>query len=862
MALEELIVEWSKERPSWQREVMRRIAAGDALTDDQYDLLVENLMAAKEVPAGPFGLQQLPQPKADDMPVRLVSVSKAEHVNALESKDPLTFEPTGLTVVYGDNGSGKSGYARLLKRVTRARHQEDVLTDVFRDTSLAQPSAVLAVRIGQAEHSLDWPKSSLPELQRMLFYDAACGSDYISSESDFPYRPSALFVMDGLIEVCVAIRARIDSRILNNSLAANDLPPVAEEARPTAAGKFLGALSASTSIAALDALIAEFDTATETIDQLSAEEASLHGADTADARHQLNRRIEKIETLRKHLENVDTMLGASALSVLQQNYDQLMILEEAAATLAHSFESEPLPGVGGAAWKALWEAARRFSKEYGYPNESFPFVGEQCRCVLCHQPLDGEARNRLDRFESFVRNNVQVRQQEARKRYEDRLGVIRTFTVSSEVVESILKDLRTTNSEVVNHIGELLVRYEQLRRKAIDGAIYADGGIPLREQDAIMSRLVEAREATAAAAETLAQPDGAQVQLRAVRARRVNLELLQQLKKSRPAIVSEVERLKERDALDAAKSAAATTGITKKILELSEDSITDVVRDTFTRETDRLRLERVTISRTRADKGTLLHQPKLVGARQQVTLPRVFSEGEQTALGLAAFFTEAHLDSSHSAIILDDPVTSLDHVRRGLVASRLTALAETRQVIVFTHDVAFVGDLKREANGKAVSIAERSVTRSRGDERKPGACSTVHPWKAKDVAARLGELRTRIVEIKKSSANWDQNFYDNTVALWAGDLSETWERIFSQEIVGQVLAEGGLEVRPMMVKILARFSENDQMEFQGSYSRVSQWAKRHDKSALVNYVAPDVVDLEVELARVETWFKRVKGYRA
>jgi lauroyl/myristoyl acyltransferase len=31
------------------------------------------------------------------------------------------------------------------------------------------------------------------------------------------------------------------------------------------------------------------------------------------------------------------------------------------------------------------------------------------------------------------------------------------------------------------------------------------------------------------------------------------------------------------------------------------------------------------IARTRADKGALLHQPKLVGARQQVTLPRVFS---------------------------------------------------------------------------------------------------------------------------------------------------------------------------------------------------------------------------------------------
>ncbi len=214
--------------------------------------------------------------------------------------------------------------------------------------------------------------------------------------------------------------------------------------------------------------------------------------------------------------------------------------------------------------------------------------------------------------------------------------------------------------------------------------------------------------------------------------------------------------MKEREALEAAKTAAATGPITNKILELSEESITDVVRDTFTRETERLRLERVTIARTRADKGALLHQPKLVGARQEVKLPRVFSEGERTALGLAAFFTEAHFDGSKSALILDDPVTSLDHIRRGLVAARLAVLAANRQVIVFTHDMAFVADLKRETSGRGVSITERSVTRSWPEIRKPGTCSNNHPWKVKDVPARLDELRRNLAQIKKEGATWDQ----------------------------------------------------------------------------------------------------------
>lgn len=863
MVLEELIVAWSEERPAWQREVMRRVAASEVLSDEDYDRLVEVIVEAKELPAGPFGLEQLPQAASEDLPVCLLAIERPEHVNAIESKEPLTFEPQGLTIVYGDNGSGKSGYARLLKRVTRARHREDVLTDVFRDTSLAQPTAALSVRIGEVEESLAWPESSRPELRRMLFYDAACGGAYIASESGFPFRPSALFVMDGLIEACVAVRARIDAKLTQNDASANQLPAVPEHLHESDAGRFLVSLSGHSSVEVLDALIARFDAANETIEALKNQEARLRGADTTKARQQLTRQSEKLAALRQHIESLDATIGKPHLAELQEHQAAVSSLEQATALLARSFEAEPLPGVGSSPWKALWEAALRFSTEHAYPDQGFPFLGSECRCVLCQQPLEAESRYRLVRFDEFVRNDTQVRLQTAQRAYEEKVKVVRDLTVSPEVVANILDDLEDTNHAVVADARELLSRYEAATEEMRE-ALSNQRAVPQVTIDhgPIVTRLTEASDAAKKAAEDLGSPEGIQKRLAATIARRAELELLDEVKKSRSAIVSEIARLKERDALEVAKSAAATTGITKKILELSEESITEVVRDTFTRETDRLRLERVTIARTRADKGALFHQPKLVGARQQVTLPRVFSEGEQTALGLAAFFTEAHLDGSKSALILDDPVSSLDHIRRGLVATRLAALAESRQVILFTHDVAFVADLKREAGARGVSVAERSVLRSRADERKPGACTMKHPWKAKDVPARLDELRQDLSRIKREVSAWDEKQYEEAVALWAGNLSETWERIFSQEIVGPILAEGGLEVRPMMVKVLVRFSDDDHREFEGSYGRASQWAKRHDKSAAVNYVAPDIDTLDEELCLVDGWFKRVKGYKA
>ena len=110
----------SKERPAWQREVMRPVAVADVFSDEDYDRLVETSLQPRSFLSAVFGLEQLPQATPEDLPVRLVSIEKPEHVNALESKEPLTFELRGLTIIYGDNASGKSGYARLLKRIARA----------------------------------------------------------------------------------------------------------------------------------------------------------------------------------------------------------------------------------------------------------------------------------------------------------------------------------------------------------------------------------------------------------------------------------------------------------------------------------------------------------------------------------------------------------------------------------------------------------------------------------------------------------------------------------------------------------------------------------------------------------------------
>lgn len=823
--------------------------------------LVDATVADEPIGDADLELGQLTASAAEVPPVSLHSISEPTHVNALSTTKPLTFPERGLTVVYGDNGSGKSGYARLLKRITRSRHNEDVLSDVFRATAADQPGANVAVNVGDRLVHAVWPDTELPELRSMLFYDSSCGSAYIADEADFPYRPYALFVMDGLIEACNVVNGLVEAKLAENARAARSFPSAPAEAPETDAGKFLAHLSADSSIERFDRLMERLEEPGMSAATVESQEATLRSADPRQARGSLERSAERLDFLCEHIAGVDSGLGGAATADAVRSRDELERLREAAEHHANSLRSEALTGIGNSSWRVLWESAQRFSETHAYPERPFPVTGAGSRCVLCLQELSETGRDVLSRLDRFVRNDVQIRWSDARAKHEALQTSRNSLQILSDAVDSHLRELEASHPAEVRSVRGLLAKYEAVQRSEPTVESSRTAGAATAEAENVIARLRSAAREARTLAAGLGDHEITRGRLLALGAKRREIELLTQMRAARESIAAEIARLRVRRRLEDLKQAANTGPITRKSAELSADTITDVIRDRFTRETERLGLDRVTIAKTRASKGALLHQPKLVGARQSTTLARVFSEGERSALGLAACFTEASLHELESALILDDPVTSLDHIHRERVANRLADFAETRQVVVFTHDVAFVADLKGAAARKNVVVTERSVSRSRAGERLPGLCADTHPWKAKDVQERIGELRTDLARLNKQSEGFDDRQYEDAVAGWAGKLSETWERIFSQEVVGQVLAEGGLEVRPKMVRVLARFSSDDHLEFDGSYARVSRWARRHDKSALVNYVAPSLTELEKELELVDQWFRRVRGYK-
>ena len=847
------VLDWAATRPWWQQQAIVKLASGAEYTDEDYAELVEALLKEPPEPPAAGWLDGIQQPPETSSPtVILRSIRDVRNVNRLTNGEILTFAPTGITVVFGTNGSGKSGYARLVKTLVRTRDHEQILPDIFSDAGGPQ-SACLEYAWGGEQKSVMLSEAAPAELQQISFYDERCGDLYVTKEGEARFRPSALGLLDGLIEVCDGVRQRLDVRTAANARGASQLPAVSAE---TEAGKFLLELSGATSDALLAAKCTIDDEAAQRLETTRAEALRLRATNPAREAARLERLAQAFEELSLHLNSLQSELGIEAEADLREKRHLARQARELAdAAAAASSIEEPIDGVGSLEWRAMWSAAQRYSEKFAYQAHSFPHTAEGSVCVLCQQPLGEEARTRLRRFHEMMLDSTEAEAKSAAARSESRVHKLDAVTPMSAASAVSLSVLEPANPEVHAEVKSALDAWSR-RLEALKAAVPA----PPCPDAELAPRLRDASQRLSAEA-SLINPAAFDDTIFALEKDARELEAKMLLANSAEEIRAERDRRREYDLLAEARRQTDTRGISRALGDLTSTYVTIVVQDRFSRESQDLRVDSVTLLGKGVKHGSVLHRPEFVGASIRAELPQVPSEGEQTALGLSGFFVEAQLDASKSAIVLDDPVTSLDHLRRDVVADRLARFARDRQVVVFTHDMAFAASLKKRAASRGVIITERTIERSLADG-QPGVVHLKHPWAIKDTKERLDQLGTEIARLKKRVAAGDLtgDAYDDAVSQWAGRLSQTWERIISQEIADYLLDRSTLHVSVTMLKIAERISREDNQELQESYGRCSGWT-RHDQDVALNYVPPALDELEVELERVKAWHKRVVQYR-
>lgn len=849
MTIESDIAAWALTRPPWQQDVLLDLATGNPLDSKSISRLVDEILSGARQRVSKPADGSLQIKSSDEGQVSLVSITNLRGVNALVEGQRLELASIGLTVIYGNNGSGKSGYARLIKAMVSARHRADVLPNVFRETATL-PGGSLHYKVAGHSYQHDFPDAPPAELLKMSFYDEHCGDEYLTKGSTISYRPSALTLLDGLIRVCDEVRAEFDARITTNEKDALLL-----ELNPeTKAHSFFQSMSAATSIDGLGEAVEVPPGTVERLGMLLQEEARLNATDPRHEKERLEVLARQIGFLGQELHSLSEALGSDRARSRDKLRQKATSSREAASiAAADTFENDPLPGVGSETWRTLWEAARNYSLAEAYPTHDFPHTSGGAVCALCQQALDDPAKARLMRFDKYMKDTTES---DARSALDKLVASIEELDALDFSRPALLQALNSYDPRLGAETTQLLTTLKEHR----DASVlylwdFEETPTPLPEVDTVEKLVAEAE----ALRERARRTDIPQfhADLKSIREEKTELQAQLRLAESSNKLAGEVKRMKRLETLKTGRASTDTKSITLKISALTREYANDRVLEQFVRETTGMRLTRVTLQNLGARKGQINQKPSLVGAHKGVAARSVLSEGEQSALGLAGFFTEAELDPTKSAIIFDDPVTSMDHVRRDKVADRLSRLAKQRQVVVFTHDVSFTGDLTAAADRHGVPLSERSIE-LRGAE--PGVCTNSFPWNSKDFGLRIEHLTKELARLKRDRLRLQQRDWEEHVALWAGYLSETWERSVTTEVLNRVFDRGQSQVRMKQFRLLASITEDDDKDLQTGYGMTSTWSRRHDNSPVTNYVAPEPDELEIELKRISNWRRRIKKY--
>lgn len=262
MAIIREIHAWSKDLADWQQDAIARLYADRTLTssdvDDLYALAKAEAGIADEDNRVPRKL-----PDADVAPpldptrlVQLVAVKDLINVNALAHGERLPISPTGLTVIYGENGAGKSGYSRVFKHACRARdRREPILPNANLDPKTAGTAqAVFEVLVDGKAADVPWATGSVPSelLSDISIFDTYCARAYIDNQGDFAYVPYGLDILEGLVGVCGKLKARALQE--KTASAPSDKAYAALALECTAVADVLNNLSAKTKKENIEAL--------------------------------------------------------------------------------------------------------------------------------------------------------------------------------------------------------------------------------------------------------------------------------------------------------------------------------------------------------------------------------------------------------------------------------------------------------------------------------------------------------------------------------------------------------------------------------------------------------------------------------
>ncbi|MBX2866753.1 AAA family ATPase [Candidatus Kaiserbacteria bacterium] len=838
------IEKWSQDLVPWKRDVLRRLATGAEFSEADYSSTLSMVkeiagfkLSSKPPAAIPFTKSHFAA--GATTPLTLKGITNIQNINQLTANAQLDFCPKALTIIYGRNGSGKSGFARILRTACRTRIENPaklkVLSDVYGDSSGPQ-AADIVIDNGSGDTSIKWTpgQTAIAELMQVAVFDTVSAQLYVDNGNQIRFLPFGLALPHRLNTVCLQLKEILEAE--RKSEVGNKVSMTAinfDVTQDTKAQKFERSLSQATTDTAI-ATAAKFTSDDEA--RLEEIRKALSAGDAALA--DLTAFEKWLRDLATECEEAEKGFSDKELKALEKIYEEARSARTAATVAAKAmFTDEPLPGVGSKSWRALWHAARDFSVQEAYVDRDFPITLEDdaaAACVLCQQPLTSDASARMKRFQKYL---------------DDTLGV--AATKAEGIVSEAQKNLKTIE---LLEASDFEARVEQVRKRnnSLADAL-ATFKTTVKKRRAIASSYLSGEEAETAPLlvsvvkaltellqkiqkekEALEKANNAPDRALLV-AEKAELEDLKTLAANKDRLTTRRDLLRLDHAYAKALTQVGTTGITRRANDLIDTHLTSAVVKQFDTERERFEIMHLKIGLARRSGQTKAEFDVSPQTKLTRVTSEILSEGEQRALALAGFLTEVELTDGKGPIVIDDPVSSLDRDRSIKVAERIAEEATKRQVIVFTHDMVFFNELSKAADSLGIEPVTVGLFRDKDAAGKvdPAGVS----WKGLNVSKRIGKIKNDSASLAKLYKTSPSDYEMRVKGLY-GRLRDTYERAVEEVIFNDIVRRGTDVIQTQLLRKV-RLSDGLAIRFYEGMTKANTHSHDNPASDTVPVPTPD-----------------------
>ncbi|NKI27417.1 hypothetical protein HCG49_12675 [Arenibacter sp. 6A1] len=681
-------------QPYWAKYICCEILSGNEITDEKiettFSFLLEELSLKEETTKPELSITYNPN-ATDDFKEELTfdALIDVEGVNALKENQRIELTPN-LTILYGVNGAGKSGYIRLLKNSFYSKDKEQIVENVNQENANKPISAQFHFSTNGTHIPLKYPE----DLENGIFnqfavFDGEIGKRHLKNRNDFSFRPAGLRLFNEFNSVL----EKLNNRLIIEARSKSTLNPFANDdifQGESEIKNFLSSLSHNSKLIDLQKHLPF--TEEEKTKKLESEKKY---DDLKIALSQKDKTLKELTIIReqltarqKNLEITNLWFAQTQLESVNNSISDCNTKKEIATKQGiEKFKSEKINNIGSEEWKVFIQAAEKFALKQTNNDTFYPEIGDNC--LLCQQPINEDLQKNL--IQSYWAYIASVAEQEAKTAIEDLDKTKEGYEKldfnqfpESDILSSWLKE---NNEEALKYGKQILENQNTLSLNIID-AINKNETRQFTEIKTDLSIFDNVLNELNTRIKALEENEQNKI-----------LELLLKEKtylahKEKLSIrYTEIETL-HKNIIWVHKSNSFNkqwhkTQSTNTEKRLSNDYFNSDYINAFNQECDSLNGKFGIIIDAKSFDAQSNRQLFLKGKDPSAIL----SEGEQKVIALADFIAETNITTINKGIVFDDPVTSLDEERKSTIAKRLVDLSTQKQVVIFTHDLVFVSSL-------------------------------------------------------------------------------------------------------------------------------------------------------------------------